>query len=147
MKKLLLLFCTVTALHFSGHAQCQENFRLESSKTEYLDESGNVKRTVEEQTVTSVTGKEIVIRPASDHTMTGEIKLVTCNWKVPFKEGTSTMDVVFFEGGKDMKVTVVIENKDNKISMTLRFEEEEGIKIIRVWADKFEPVRQRGMGQ
>ena len=136
MKQILLalstmIFCTVLS------AQCNKNLTLTSSKTEYLDASGAVQRTVDEITKIGIDQKSITISPGGDHTMTGTILSATCSWKTAFKEGKSEFKTEFEDNGTLKKITIVLEGKNGKVSFTVTIADEPD-KIIRVWSDTFE---------
>ena len=136
MKQILLalstmIFCTVPS------AQCDKNLTLTSSKTEYLDASGAVQRTVDETTKIDISQKSISISPGGDHTMTGAILSATCGWKTAFREGKSEYKTQFDDNGTLKKITIVIEGKNGKASFTVTIADEPD-KIIRVWLDSFE---------
>jgi hypothetical protein len=135
MKQILLalftmIFCTALS------AQCDKNLTLTSSKTEYLDASGAVQRTVDEITKIDIDQKSISISPGGDHTMTGTILSVTCGWKTAFKEGKSEFKTEFDDNGTSKKITIVLEGKNGKVSFTVTIADEPD-KIIRVWSDTF----------
>ncbi|WP_132051128.1 hypothetical protein [Pseudocnuella soli] len=130
---LLLLAATTTAL-----AQCDKNVLLSSSKTEYIDASGNVDRTVEENSTVAINKDSIVITPGHDQTMTGTIVSKTCNWTVPFKEGKSVMKVQL-KNGTDSEVrnlTITVEGKEGKVTL-LAVMDEMPDRQIRVPIDSF----------
>ena len=136
MKQILLALSTLifcTALN----AQCDKNLTLTSSKTEYLDASGAVQRTVDENTKIDIDQKSISISPGGDHTMTGAILTATCGWKTAFKEGKSEFKTQFEDNGVLKKINIVLEGKNGKISFTVTMVDEPN-KIIRVWPDSFE---------
>jgi hypothetical protein len=135
MKQILLalfavIFCTALS------AQCGKNLTLTSSKTEYLDGSGAVQRTVDEVTKIDIDQKSISISPGNDHTMTGTILSTTCDWKTAFKEGKSEFKTEFDDNGTLKKINIVLEGKDGKVSFTVTIVDEPG-KMIRVWSDTF----------
>ena len=136
MKQILLalssmIFCTVLS------AQCGKNLTLTSSKTEYLNASGAVQRTVDEITKIDIDQKAISISPGGDHTMTGAILSTTCGWKTAFKEGKSEFKTEFEDNGTLKKITIALEGKNGKVSFTATIADEPD-KIIRVWLDSFE---------
>ncbi len=136
MKQILLaIFTTIFCTTLS--AQCDKNLRLTSSKTEYLDASGAVQRTVDEITRIDIDQKSITISPGSDHTMTGTILSATCGWKTAFKEGKSEFKTEFDDNGTLKKINIVLEGKNGKVSFTVTIADEPD-KIIRVWSDTFE---------
>ena len=90
MKK--ILFAALLLASTAAFAQCDKSAMLTSSKTEYLDASGSVERTVDEKTTVEIRKDTMVIAPGNEaHTMVAAIKSNTCNWSVPFKEGKSVI--------------------------------------------------------
>ena len=132
---LVLLCCTV--FNISINAQCGKNLVLTSSKTEYLDTAGAVRRTVDEKTRIDITPKSITISPASDHAMTGEILSATCVWKTAFQEGKSEFKTRFEDQGESKSITITLEGKNGKLSFLAVFDDAPD-KRIRVWLDGFE---------
>ena len=126
-----MIFCTILS------AQCDKNLTLTSSKTEYLDASGAVQKTVDENTKIDIDKKSITISPGGDHTMTGAILSATCDWKTAFKEGKSEFKTEFEDNGTLKKITIALEGKNGKISFTVTIADQPD-KIIRVWLDSFE---------
>ena len=126
-----MIFCTALS------AQCDKNLTLTSSKTEYLDASGAVQKTVDENTKIDIDQKSISISPGGNHTMTGAIISATCGWKTAFKEGKSEFKTEFEDNGTLKKITIVLEGKNGKVSFTASIADEPD-KIIRVWLDSFE---------
>lgn len=117
MKKIffaVLLLCASGA----GFAQCDKPVILTSSKTEYLDASGNVERTEDEQSTVEIRKDTMIISPGNEpHTMMAAIKSNTCNWNVPFKEGKSVIKATLNneDGTETKNITITIEGKDGKI--------------------------------
>ena len=132
---LVLLCCT--AFSICSNAQCGKNLVLTSSKTEYLDTAGAVRRTVDEKTRIDITPKSITISPASDHAMTGEILSATCVWKTAFQEGKSEFKTRFEDQGESKSITITLEGKNGKLSFLAVFDDAPD-KRIRVWLDGFE---------
>jgi len=135
--KLILLALLTMIISTALSAQCGKNVTLTSSKTEYLDASGAVQRTVDEATKIDIGQKSISISPGGDHTMTGTILSATCAWKTAYKEGKSEFKTEFEDNGTLKKITIVLEGKNGKVSFTVTIADEPD-KVIRVWPDSFE---------
>lgn len=144
MKTTSILKTTIAALFLMvagstiSFAQCDKTATLTSSKTNHLDESGNISRTKDEKAVITITPTDITIVPGDEeHKMTGKITSKTCDWKVPFKEGKTVIkSIVSGDGGDDKDITVTIEGKAGKVTLTF---EAVGLNgKIQVVADKFE---------
>lgn len=124
MKKIVL-----SALLLCGAAttfgQCDKQTVLTSSKTEYLDNSGNVEHSADEKTTVEVFKDRIIVAPGSAPApMTGPISSHTCNWTVPYKEGKSVIKAkITDEGGNPLNLTLTIEGKDGKLTLLAQIEE------------------------
>ena len=131
---ILLLF--YSAISF---AQCDKKIKLSSSKTEFIDTSGNVQDSKDENTIIEISKTSLTITPGEeDHTMTGTIKSSTCNWKIPFKEGKMIIKAVLDdEHGETKNLTITIEGKDGKLTFLGEIEEMPDRKV-RLMIDKFE---------
>lgn len=122
------------------NAQCEKKLLLTSSKTEYLDASNIVTKTIDEQTEITITDKNITIAPASDHVMTGSIRSIKCAWQIPFAKGQSEFKTEFEDQGQIKNITIKLEGKDGKVSFLATFDDAPD-KRIRVWADSFKEVK------
>ncbi|MES2063994.1 MAG: hypothetical protein V4456_18875 [Bacteroidota bacterium] len=144
MKTTSILKATIAALFLmvagstAAFAQCDKTVTLTSSKTNHLDESGNVERSKDETVVITITPTDITIVPGDEeHKMTGKITSKTCDWKVPFKEGKMVIKSLVSGDGNDEKdITLTIEGKNGKVVLT--FEAVGMTRKIQVVADKFE---------
>lgn len=132
-----ILFVLLAGISFTTlNAQCDKSLMLNSSRTEYLDSSGAIQKTIDEKTQIEIGPKSITISPASDRTMTGTILSVTCSWQKPFKDGKSEFKAGFEDQGETKKISIILEGKNGKVSFTVRFADDTD-KVIRVWADSF----------
>lgn len=137
MKKQVLFLLLAFITGGSIYAQCDKKVMLTSSLTEYLDESGQLQRSVDEETIVEYDSKNIMISPAG-RTMEGTIHSMTCDWKTPFKEGRSVIKLSFVRSnGETENMTVTIEGKDGKVTLIAVMESNPG-RQIRVAVDKFE---------
>ena len=127
-------------LSINIHAQCDQKLSLTSSKTEYLNASGDVRKTVDELTGITISDTTITIAPENDRTMTGRIRSVKCTWPVPFKVGQTELKTEFEDQGAMKNITIVIEGKNGKISFLATFDDNPD-KKIRVWADSFKATK------
>lgn len=135
MKKQVLTVLLVAIAGISSYAQCGKKSVLTSSVTEYLDASGEIKRSVEETTTIEFDSTTIFISPG-DHTMDGTVNSMACDWKTPYKEGKTVMKATITVGdGQTIDVTITIEGKDGKLIFMF---EETPEKRIRLTLDKFE---------
>jgi hypothetical protein len=121
-------------------AQCDTTVVLKSSKTNYLDDKGNVlkEREQEQQATITISKKRVVIVPGNDHEMVGDITSRTCEWKTPFKDGKMVLKATFEnENGDQQHATITIAGVAGKVTLTYQAEERPEVKI-QVVADSFE---------
>jgi hypothetical protein len=138
MKTLVLAFVLLVTGSNVVLAQCGKKTILVSSKTEHLDVSGVLQKTVDEKTIIEITKSEITVTPGEEGTATGNIKSDSCNWRVPFKEGKTIIKALMTDEGGDTKnVTFTIEGKDGKIIILVEMEGMINGKI-RLTADTFQ---------
>jgi len=132
---LAAFFVAITTV--STQAQCDKKVIIVSNKTDHLNASGDVQRTVDETTTIEYDQKEISVTPG-DHTMHGTINSVNCNWTTPFKNGKTVLKAAL-EGqqGETMNLTITIEGKDGKINFLAEIDQNPDEKISIV-VDKFE---------
>jgi hypothetical protein len=136
MNKLFFSLMISMITSIASFAQCDKNFVINSSKTEYLSADSSVERAVEENTIIEVTRPTISITPAGKK-MTATIKSETCNWTTPFIEGKTVIKATFTdEQGEAKNATITIEGKNGKLMLWVTAEEMP--TIIRVAIDKFE---------
>ena len=137
MKKQVLILLLVVVAGTSSYAQCDKKNVLTGSSTEYLNAGNELQRTVDEATTIEYDSKSITITPG-DHSMSGTVSSITCDWKTPYKEGKSVIKASI-EGpnGQFMTTTITIEGKDGKISLLFEAEEFPDRKI-HLNLDKFE---------
>jgi hypothetical protein len=136
-KKTLLVTLLLVAGSTATFAQCDKDVTLTASKTTYLNAKGEVERTVNEETIVSISKTQISITPGDHNPTEGNVKTYACNWKVPFKEGKLVVTGLLIDGGHEMNATITVEGKDGKVVLTFEAAEMPG-KKIRVVADKFE---------
>ncbi len=136
MKKLLLMALVCSG--FSGFAQCNVDVALTSSKTEYLDGSGAVQRTVDEASTIEIIKKQVLINPGNNgNIMTGNITSATCEWPTAYKEGKSVIKAEFEDpSGGTRHATMTLEGKDGKVTFTMEITEMAD-RIIKVTIDSF----------
>ncbi len=139
MKKVLfiLMLLMILGIVFS-YAQCGKKQRITSSRTEYLDASGSVQRTVDESATIEYNDSSIVIVRSEGQQMNGTISKIECEWKVPYKNGkTLIQSSMADERGEVRHLNITIEGKDGAISFLAESPESPDRKI-RLVIDKFE---------
>ncbi|RRA98982.1 hypothetical protein [Larkinella rosea] len=137
MKTLLTAFLLIFSAVIT-FAQCDKDVQLTTTKTEYLDGTGTVQRTVDEQSTIEIGKTEILIRPGNaDRKMNGTIQSTTCNWSVPYKDGKTVLKALFKEpSGEERHVTLTIEGKEGKVTFLMEVQEMADRKIL-VTVDSF----------
>jgi len=133
---LALLLAASSTLCF---AQCDKTATLTSSATNYLDDKGNVTKSMDEETVVTITKTSLTIIPGNDSRKASDpLTSNSCNWTTPYKEGKTTLtSTLTNEAGRELHAKVVIEGKGGKVTLTFEAAEMPGRKIM-VTADKFE---------
>ena len=125
-------------------AQCDQKLSAVSSQTTHLDASGAVKHSDDESTTVSFDKSNITVivnHDGNDDKMTGTVKSYACDWKIPFKEGKTSMNISLTnDNGESRDFSVTIEGKDGKVTLMAESPQEPDDKI-RLDIDKFETVK------
>ncbi|MBS1524615.1 MAG: hypothetical protein JST19_03135 [Bacteroidetes bacterium] len=141
MKSILTTFLLLAAGSTISLAQCDKKVSLTSSKTQHLDNQGALKHAEDEKTTVEFSQSDIAISINGDngeHKLTGKVKSDSCNWKVPFKDGKTKLQITLSnEEGESRDYTVTIEGKDGKVTLLAESPDEPDEKI-RLDVDKFE---------
>src|SRR5262245_32940411 len=118
MKRILfvLMMLLILGIVFS-YAQCDKSKQLTASKTEYLDATGTVQKTVDEPTTVEFNKTGITIsHGVQSQQMTGTIKSDSCSWKIPYKEGKTILRADISDPHGDVKtLTITIEGKNGTL--------------------------------
>jgi hypothetical protein len=119
MKSTLLALFLLVAGSTVSFAQCDKKVSLSSSKTQHLDSSGTLQETVDEQTIIEFSKSDIVvITDNGNQKMTGTVKINTCDWKVPFKDGKTILNTTLNnDNGESKDFTLTIEGKGGKVTL------------------------------
>jgi hypothetical protein len=141
MKQLFFTLLLLAAGSTITMAQCDKKVSLTSSKTQHLDASGTLKHADDEKTVVEFSKTDIMVSVThadGENKMSGTVNSNTRNWKIPFKEGKTTMSVTLKnENGESRDFTVTVEGKDGKVTLFAESKDEPEDKI-KLDADKFE---------
>jgi len=132
MKPFLLSMLALFTSTLCTHAQCDKTLQLQSSKTQVLNASYEVKGSKEERIVIDITKTSITITPNNnnDEVLAGPIKESTCDWKVPFKEGKMVIKSDLSDPNGDVKqATITIEARDGKVTLLAEAKERPDEKI------------------
>lgn len=141
MKKITILVAAFIALSFISKAQCDQNIKWTSSKSEFLDTSGNFQHANDEavEVTTSPTKISIVRHGAQEDTMKGNITNYSCKWKDKQNGKTTFKSVLLDTQGTTRHATITIEAVNGKTTILLQAEEEP--TIIRLNINSFEEVK------
>jgi hypothetical protein len=141
MKSILIALFLLAACGTMSFAQCDKKVSLTSPKTEHFDASGALKHADDEKTVVEFNKSDITViitKDDGDQKLTGKVKSNVCDWKVPFKEGKTTMNVTLSkDDGESRDFAITIEGKDGKVALWAESNEEPDDKI-KLDIDKFE---------
>ncbi|MES2485141.1 MAG: hypothetical protein V4619_15160 [Bacteroidota bacterium] len=141
MKSTIIKF-TLAALLVAGSqlcfAQCDKTVVLKSSKTNFVNDKGEIERTQDQKAVITITKTQIDISVDGDSKMSGTVKVEKCDWPTAFKTGKTVLKATVYDNNdNEQKATITITGADNKV--TLLYEAgEQGERKILVTADSFE---------
>ena len=143
MRKTLFLLFTCLTIGLVSTAQCDKKITWTASKGEFINSSGNVDQTINEKIVVEMDSKQIVLKhnDQEDDVLTGEIKELSCVWKVPYKSGKTSFKSQLSEPNGDVKnAAVTIEGIDGKILITVDVTDPSGSgdnKKIKIYVDSY----------
>jgi len=140
MKSIIIALFLLAAGSTMCFAQCDKKVSITSSKSEQLDDSGQVQGTRDEKTIVDISTTDVNVSVSGDdgdQKLTGKVKSKTCDWKTPFKEGKTVVTTTLSDNGNDKDFTITIEGKDGKITLVAESPQMPGRKI-RLVVDKFE---------
>jgi hypothetical protein len=142
MKKITVLVSILIATVLTANAQCDKNIKWTSSKSEFLDTSGNVLNQRDEavEVTTTPTKISIIRHDEQDHKMEGDITDLICKWQNK-QNGKTTFKSALLDAdeNKTRHATITIEAVNGKTTILLRAEEEE--TMIRLNIDSSEEVK------
>lgn len=129
------------AITTASIAQCNQTLQLSSAKTNLLNASYQSQGSRDEKVVIDISAATITITPngnAAD-ALTGKVKEVQCDWKVPFKEGKTVIKTDLVDPSGDTKdATITIEGKNGKITLLAEAKERPDQKM-QLEVNRFEP--------
>jgi hypothetical protein len=141
MKSIFISFLLLVACSTITLAQCDKKFEINTSKSENLDSNGVFQDSKDEQTVVKIDKSAItVITDDGNHTMTGVFKVISCDWKVPYKEGKMVINTDLSRDGDSKNFTITIEGKDGKLTLLAESKDMPDRKI-RLPIEKFGEVK------
>ena len=141
MKKIAALTMACIVAGFVSHAQCDKNIKWSSSKSDFIDNAGNVKDSREEKVSVTTSQKQVsIVRvSAQEQLMSGDITDYSCNWKNKENGKTSFKSVLLEPNGTTRHATITIEAINGKTTIMLVAEEEN--TTIKLNVDSFEEVK------
>jgi len=141
MKTTIITLLLLAAGSTISLAQCDKKVSLTSSKTQHYDAQGALKHADDEKVVIEYTQSDFTVSISGDngdHQLTGKVKSAMCDWKVPFKDGKTQLQVTLSnDNGESRDYTMTITGKDGKVTFTAESKEEPD-DVIKLDADKFE---------
>ena len=140
MKQILLCISMAMGIAIGANAQCNQVLQLSSAKTNVLNASYQNQGSRDEQVVVDITTSTITVTPNGNPSdaMTGKIKEMQCDWKVPFKDGKTVIKTDLVDPSGDVKdATITIEGKDGKITLLAEAKERPDQKL-QLEVNKFE---------
>ena len=143
MKQVIMSTIALAVMSFHVKAQCNNDVRLTSSRTDFLNAANEIKEGKDENVVVDITKSTFTITPNGNEldVMKGTIKDITCEWKVPYKEGKMIIKTDLEDPGGDIKdATITIEGKDGKITLLAEAKEMPDRKL-KLHVDKFEETK------
>ncbi len=141
MKKITVLVAACIIFGFASKAQCDQTIKWTSSKSEFLDTSGNLQHANDEavEVTTTPTKISILRHGAEEDEMNGNITNYSCKWKDKRNGKTTFKSVLLDKKGKIRHATITIEAVNGKTTILLQAEEEQ--TIIKLNIDAFEEVK------
>jgi len=141
MRSILITLVLLAAGSTISLAQCDKKVALTSSKTQHLDEKGQLKHADDEKVVVEISKTDVTVSINNDggeHKLSGKVVSDTCDWKVPFKEGSTKLHVALYnDNGESRDYTFTITGKDGKVTFTA-WSKDEADDTIKLDIDKFE---------
>jgi hypothetical protein len=137
MKKIAIALLAILFFSANSFAQCEKKQTYTASKVEFLNEDGTVHHSDQGKVVVEISPKEIMINHNDNEQdrMKGEVKDFKCDWKVPNKDGITTLKAILQENSGDLKdATLSIEGKNGQLTILLNIEG----RIVKIYVDKVE---------
>jgi hypothetical protein len=136
-QKIVCLFISI-AIGTCCYSQCDKKNILSATGVEVLNKQNEVK-IKDTQRVTTIKYDSKTFELITEYyTRYGTIDSIYCNWKTPFKEGTTYIKTTLsFENGEQWVTKLTINGKDGKLTLLVDMEHPEA-DIMRFVLDKFE---------
>ena len=141
MKKITVMAVACIFLGLVSKAQCDQNIKWISSKSEFIDTSGKLEHADDEtvEVTTSATKVSIVPHGSAEETLNGDITDYSCNWQDKQNGKTSFKAALVDARGDTLHATITIEAVNDKTTILL--EAEEMPSKIRLNIASFEEVK------
>ena len=141
MKNIIVLVAACMALNSVSKAQCDQNIKWTSSKSEFIDASGQVERSEDETVIVTASATKISIVPhgSSEETLTGDISDYSCNWPDKKNGKISFMALLTHPNGDTLHATITVEAVNG--TTTILLEAKEMPSKIRLSINSFEEVK------
>ena len=143
MKKVLTVAAACFVLSMAAKAQqCNKTIKWTTTKSEFIDTSGNVQRSKDEVVAVTVNSKTIAIimhGPEGEEGMKGDVTDYVCNWKDDKNGKTVFKSIVTDTQGTVRHATVTIESINGEANILLAAEEEP--QSIKLTVASFEEVK------
>ena len=137
MKKQILLLLLASVTGACSFGQCDKKILLSASSFENLNGSNEVQGK-DDRAITIVYDSKLISFTPGDITLEGTVNSITCDWKIPFKEGKTVIKATITRtDGSTVNTTMTIEGKGGKNSLIAEFEESINQKM-RITLEKFE---------
>jgi hypothetical protein len=141
MKKTIVMVAICVTLSLVSKAQCNQNIKWTSSKTEFLDAANKLEHANDETVIVTASQTKITIVPhgSTEETMTGDITGYACNWTDKQNGKTSFKSVLVDASGDRKHATINIEAVNGKTTILLEVEERPS--KIKLYIYSFEEVK------
>lgn len=137
MKKLILLIFFSITLGTCIYGQCNKKIILTGSSIENLNASDEVQN-IDDRAINIVYDSTVITFTAGDIPLKGTVKTISCDWKIPFKEGKTVLKVTLTRTDETtVDGTLTIVSKAGKNVLIAEFDGSD-YKKQRLTLEKFE---------
>jgi hypothetical protein len=122
--KLLIILCAFLTLNAASEAQCNKNVVYNSGKAVFVDSLGNILHSKEGKITVTLTSTEFVLMHDDDEedALRGDVQNLTCTWKDPYKDGTTSFESGLVEkNGEKSDALVTIEGQHGNLLIQVKF--------------------------
>ncbi len=143
MKKIILSLSLIACCGAAAIAQCNQTVRFTSTKTDFVNATGAIEQSKNEQTQVTFNDSELslLVNGNVDEQLTGNVRSVNCGWKKTNREGKTILTALLTNKNGDSKnATVTMEGKDGNISMLLEVENQPARKL-QMTTESFEALQ------